>query len=135
MNLLSILYGFLATFISHVLFIFLHVITVVGLTYCPKLILRRLLCPDIVQFHCACFRSEIFLRELTFLKALDSNPKSSHSADPQFSYKLPFVLTNFVTNLNKRPFFSNHIELICSLMRVGRNVNNIILSTTLRRHR
>jgi hypothetical protein len=33
----------------------------------------RPLCPDIVHFHLACLRSEIFLRELTFSSTLSSN--------------------------------------------------------------
>ena len=50
----------------------------------------RLLCPDIFQFHCACLRTEICLRELTISRTLNTNPKSSRSVDPQFSHKLLF---------------------------------------------
>ena len=57
----------------------------------------RLLSPDIVQFRSACLRTEIFLRELTLSSTLSSNPKSSHSVDPQFSHKLLFF-TKFTTN-------------------------------------
>ena len=50
------------------------------------------LSPDIVQFRSACLRTEIFLRELTLSSTLSSNPKSSHSVDPQFSHKLLFYV-------------------------------------------
>ena len=49
-----------------------------------KFVIDRLLSPDIVQ--------EIFLRELTLSSTLSSNPKSSHSVDPQFSHKLLFYV-------------------------------------------
>ena len=54
--------------------------------------LDRLLSPDLVQFRSACLRTEIFLRELTLSSTLSSNPKSSHSVDPQFSHKLVFYV-------------------------------------------
>ena len=49
------------------------------------------------DFHCACLRTEIFLREQTISSMLNPNPNpnpnpSSHSVDPQFSHKLPFFL-------------------------------------------
>ena len=56
------------------------------------LVIGRPLRPDIVRFHLACLGSEIFLRELTLSSTLSSNPKSSHSVDPQFSHKLLFYL-------------------------------------------
>ena len=55
-------------------------------------ILDRLLCPDIVQFHYACLRSKIFLREIALLSTLNSNLKSSHSVDPQFPHTLLFYV-------------------------------------------
>ena len=54
--------------------------------------LVRVLCPDIFQFHCACVRTEICLRELTLLRTLNPNQKSSRSVDPQFSHKLLFYV-------------------------------------------
>ena len=54
--------------------------------------LVRVLCPDIFQFHCACLRTEICLRELTFSRTLNPNPKSSRSVDPQFSHKVLFYV-------------------------------------------
>ena len=50
-----------------------------------------LLCPDIFQFHCACLRTEICLRELTLSRTLNPNP-SFRSVDPQFSHKLLFYV-------------------------------------------
>ena len=44
------------------------------------------------DFHCACLRTEIFLRERILSSMLNANPKSSHSVDPQFSHKLLFYL-------------------------------------------
>jgi hypothetical protein len=105
---------------------------------------------------------EIFLRELTLSNTLSSNPKSSHSVDPQFSHKLlSSIFTNFTTNffivqrhgsmtihdyvtqkdqflltillLTKDRFCSNNFELCNLSMRVGRKQH--ILSTTLRRYR
>ena len=55
-------------------------------------ILGRLPRPDIVHFRSACRGTEIFLRELTLLNTLSSNPKSSRSVDLAFSYKLLFYL-------------------------------------------
>ena len=52
----------------------------------------RLPRPDIVHFRSACRGTEIFLRELTLLNTLSSNPKSSRSVDLAFSYKLLFYL-------------------------------------------
>ena len=52
----------------------------------------RLLRPDIVHFRSACRGTEIFLRELTLLNTLSSNPKSSRSVDLAFSHKLLFYL-------------------------------------------
>ena len=60
--------------------------------YFNKVHLDRVLSPDIVQFRSACLRTEIFLRELTLSSTLSSNPKSSHSVDPQFFHKLLFYL-------------------------------------------
>ena len=51
-----------------------------------------LLCPHIFQFHCACLRTEICLRELTLSRTLNPNPMSSRSVDPQFSRKLLFYV-------------------------------------------
>ena len=56
------------------------------------LALGRLPRPDIVHFRSACRGTEIFLRELTLLNTLSSNPKSSRSVDLAFSYKLLFYL-------------------------------------------
>jgi hypothetical protein len=55
-------------------------------------IIGRLPRPDIVHFRSACRGTEIFLRELTLLNTLSSNPKSSRSVDLAFSYKLLFYL-------------------------------------------
>jgi hypothetical protein len=55
-------------------------------------IIGRLPRPDIVHFRSACRGTEIFLRELTLLNMLSSNPKSSRSVDLAFSYKLLFYL-------------------------------------------
>ena len=55
-------------------------------------ILVRVLCPDIFQFHCACLRTEICLRELALSRTLNPNPTSSRSVDPQFSHKLLFYV-------------------------------------------
>jgi hypothetical protein len=52
--------------------------------------LGRLLRPDIVHFRSACRGTEIFLRELTLVNTLSSNPKSSRSVDLAFSHKLLF---------------------------------------------
>ena len=63
--------------------------------------LGRLPRPDIVHFRGACRGTEIFLRELTLLNTLSSNPKSFRSvADLAFSYKISyyFIFTNFMTN-------------------------------------
>ena len=56
-----------------------------------KKFIDRLLSADIVQFRSA-LRTEIFLRELTLSSTLSSNPKSSHSVDPQFPHKLLFYV-------------------------------------------
>ena len=109
--------------------------------------------PDIVHFHSTCLGTELFLPELTFSSTLSSNPKSSCSADPQFSHELLFYLHQFHDNffhcstaridddtrlchskgpiyinhsvflLTKDLFCSNHFEL-CHLMRTL-DVNNI----------
>ena len=50
------------------------------------------------DFRSACLTTEIFLRELTLSSTLDSNPKSSHYVDPQFSHKLLFYLYEFHDN-------------------------------------
>ena len=55
-------------------------------------VIGRLPRPDIVHFRSACRGTEIFLRELTLLNTLSSNPKSSRSVDLAFSYKLLFYL-------------------------------------------
>ena len=47
--------------------------------------------PDIVHFRSACRGTEIFLRELTLLNTLSSNPKSSRSVDP-ISFPEPAIL-------------------------------------------
>ena len=52
----------------------------------------RLLCSDIFQFHCACLRTEICLRELTLSRTLNLNTKSFRSVDPQLSHKLLFYV-------------------------------------------
>ena len=59
------------------------------LSFC---IVGRLPRPDIVHFRSACRGTEIFLRQLTLLNTLSSNPKSSRSVDLAFSYKLLFYL-------------------------------------------
>ena len=119
--------------------------------YCK---IGRLLCPDIFQFHCACLRTEIRLRELTLSRTLNPNPKSCRSVDPQFSHNCYFMFTSFTTiffivkryawmktrgcitqmtnpcepvsTFNKRPFCSNHFEL-CNLTRAGRKQHIRIL--------
>ena len=70
--------------------IHLHFIKDTTIRY--KIQLVRLLCPDIFQFHCACLRTEICLRELTLSRTLNPNQKSSRSLDSQFSHKLLFYV-------------------------------------------
>ena len=77
---------------------------------CPRvcckhhMLIARLLCTDIVQFHSACLRTEIFLRELTLSSTLNQNPKSCRSVDPTFSYKLLF----YYVQLIKYSFVPHH---------------------------
>jgi hypothetical protein len=67
--------------------------------YFVQILIGHLLRPDIVHFHFTCLGTEIFVRELTLSNTLSSNPKSSHSVDPQFFHKLLLYLHyNFTTN-------------------------------------
>ena len=65
------------------------------------LFLGSLMRRNIANFHYTCFGTEIFLHELTFQSTLSSNPKTSRTMNPQFSYKLTliFIIYNFATIL------------------------------------
>jgi hypothetical protein len=60
-------------------------------------VIGRLPRPDIVHFRSACRGTEIFLRELTLLNTLSSNPKSSRSV---------FLQTAILSSLISWQFFS-----------------------------
>ena len=59
---------------------------------CMIIYIGRFPLPHIVHFRSACRGTEIYLRELTLLNTLSSNPKSSRFVDLAFSYKLLFYL-------------------------------------------